>query len=251
MANQRFNSLLSTLAALVLLTASQAGYALDPAVAAQLANPDRPQAEKDVDSMRKPLEVLEFTGVKPGMTVLDLFGGGGYYTELLSAAVGPKGKVLYHNIKQFWEGRGGATKTAMTARAERLKNVELWVHELNDLKTGQPVDLVMLSLFFHDVHDMFGADTATKMIADLYASLKPGGALVLIDHVGAPANDNKPLHRIDPEIARKAILAAGFKIEATSDLLRNPDDDHSLGVREDTIRRKTDQFIFKAVKPAN
>jgi predicted methyltransferase len=83
----------------------------------------------------------------------------------------------------------------------------------------------------------------------MYAALKPGGVLAVIDHVGVAGQDNAKLHRMLPQQARDVLTKAGFTIEAESKLLANPADDHTKIVFDPSVRGHTDQFVFRARKP--
>lgn len=221
-------------------------------LAADLASPDRPQEDRDRDAGRKPAEVLAFLGIEPGMTVMDLIAAGGYYTEVLSRAVGPTGKVFAQNPPVVLEFRDGANDKAMTKRLAdgRLSNVERVDQDLVDVELpAGSLDAAITALNFHDVLQNGGEAAAAGMLAKVKELLKPGGVLGVVDHVGVAGNDNAELHRLDMEVGVPILEAAGFDI-ASSDLLRNPEDDHSLLVFDPTIRGQTDRVLYKLTKPA-
>ncbi len=221
-------------------------------LAADLASPDRPQEDRDRDAGRKPAEVLAFLGIEPGMTVMDLIAAGGYYTEVLSRAVGPTGKVFAQNPPVVLEFRDGANDKAMTQRLAdgRLSNVERVDQDLVDVELpAGSLDAAITALNFHDVLQNGGEAAAAGMLAKVKELLKPGGVLGVVDHVGVAGNDNAELHRLDMEVGVPILEAAGFDI-ASSDLLRNPEDDHSLLVFDPTIRGQTDRVLYKLTKPA-
>lgn len=221
-------------------------------LAADLASPDRPQEDRDRDAGRKPAEVLAFLGIEPGMTVMDLIAAGGYYTEVLSRAVGPTGKVFAQNPPVVLEFRDGANDKAMTKRLAdgRLSNVERVDQDLVDMELpAGSLDAAITALNFHDVLQNGGEAAAAGMLAKVKELLKPGGVLGVVDHVGVAGNDNAELHRLDMEAGVPILEAAGFDI-ASSDLLRNPEDDHSLLVFDPTIRGQTDRVLYKLTKPA-
>jgi predicted methyltransferase len=106
---------------------------------------------------------------------------------------------------------------------------------------------------YHDLHDKaFGPADIPAFNKAVFDALKPGGVFFVVDHV-APAGDGikdtETLHRIDPVAAKSEIEAAGFVLEAQSDMLRNPDDNHTLRIFDPVIRGKTDKFVFKFRKP--
>jgi predicted methyltransferase len=241
-------------------TAAAAAPAATPVadpIAAALAAPDRLPGDRDQDPNRKPAEVLAFFGVTPGMTVLDLFSGGGYYTEILSHLVGSQGHVDANNNQAYL----GFVKDELGKRyvdAGRLANVERFLAENNalDLQEGR-YDFVLMSMVYHDVY-FVDADNgwpridAPAMLAEIYAAMKPGAVLGVIDHVAAdnaPPETGGTLHRIDPALLKSDITASGFVLDGESDVLRNPEDDHSLAVFDPKIRGKTDRVVLRFRKP--
>jgi predicted methyltransferase len=221
-------------------------------LAKALAHAGRPEKDRARDVGRKPAEVVAFLGIKPGMTVMDLIAAGGYYTEVLSVAVGPQGSVYAQNPKAVLEFRDGANDKALTARLadNRLANVTRLDREIPDMGIAPgSLDAVLTALNFHDVYNRRGAEAVAGMLAVISAALKPGGVLGVIDHVGAAGADNTKLHRIEEALAVKALTDAGFVVEAKSEVLRHPDDDHSLFVFDPAIRGKTDRFVLRLRKP--
>ena len=204
------------------------------------------------DAGRKPTEVLDWLRIGPGMTVIDLVASGGWYTEVLSIAVGPEGMVYAQNPPMIYNFRDGFYDKAMSARLanSRLANVERLDRDINE--TGlQPgtLDAAITALNFHDiVNNPGGAEAGAGFLATVKALLKPGGVLGLIDHVGDSDKNNTELHRLDVEAALPIIEAAGFEM-ASSDLLRNPDDDRTVMVFNPAIRGQTDRVLYKLTKP--
>ena len=221
-------------------------------IAAALAAPGRPDSDREADAGRRPAEVIEFLGIGPGMTVLDLVASSGYYSEILSAVVGPEGKVYLHNTKMQLTARKGATAAAIEERLadDRLSNVERLDRETDDLglEPGS-VDAVMLSLVFHDVYNFGGEESARALLANILDILKPGGTLALIDHSGNADMQNVKLHRMQESDARRLATDAGFVLEGEGDMLRNPDDDRSVMVFDPSMRRNTDRFVLRFRKP--
>jgi predicted methyltransferase len=217
-------------------------------LAGALASSSRPQADRDRDADRKPAELMQFLGVKPGMTVLDVIAGGGYMTEVLSVAVGPDGKVYSQNPPVIYTLMNGAYVKQVNARHEgkRLPNV---VRVDADLPASAAVpagsvDVAVTALNFHDVYNRDPA-LATAFMKGVHMMLKPGGVFGVIDHVGVEGADNVQLHRVPKQKAIDAAKAAGFTVEAESDLLAHPADDHTKGVFDAGVRGKTDQFVLK------
>jgi predicted methyltransferase len=242
-------------AAIAALSLGLAGVAVAAAVPANitaaLADKGRPEADVKRDAARHPGELLAWAGVKPGAKVADFIMGGGYFTRILSAAVGPKGHVWAYQPAEFIKFRA-AYGEEQKAVAAAYSNVTPITAPFSELKLPDNLDLVLTVQNYHDLHlKPFAADNAAKMNAEIYRALKPGGTYVVVDHVG-PAGAETPdkLHRIDPAQVRKEVEAAGFKFAGESDLLKASADPHTANVFDASIRGKTDQFAYKFVKPA-
>lgn len=232
--------------------AVRATEAITANVAAAVANPNRPEKDTARDAARKPAEVLTFAGVKPGDQVLELIPGGGYFTRLLSGAVGPTGHVT-----EAVPLIGGAdmSKASNGVAADphfaNVSEVPLTPDELT--KAAGKYDLIWTSQNYHDLHltqlklDVVGLDK------QFYAALKPGGILFIEDHAAKPGtgiSTTDEQHRIDEDFLKKEVESVGFKLVGESNVLRNPADDHSLKVFDPAVRGHTDQFLLKFRKPA-
>jgi predicted methyltransferase len=215
-----------------------------------MAAPSRPAADKELDATRKPLGVLEFFGITDGMHVLDVNAGGGYYTELLAAAVGPAGVVYAQNDIAALERQNGQIRDELEARLadDRLPNVFRLDEDLANLELEQEFDAAMLVLTLHDLYNFGGEDATIAMLRRIREALKPGAVLGVVDHVGeaSRALDARMLHRIEKDTAERLLEAAGFTIEAESDILANPADTHDRSVYDESIRRRTDRFVLRA-----
>jgi predicted methyltransferase len=236
--------------------ATPAQPSADP-IAAALAASGRLPEDLQADAGRKPADVLAFFAVAPGMTVLDFFSGGGYYTEILSHLVGEQGRVFAHNNTPYLD----FVKEEIAKRyadPSRLANVERFIGENNQLELPENrFDFVLLSMAYHDVymvdeeHGWVRID-APKLLAEIHAAMKPAAVVGVIDHAaaaGAPAETGGTLHRIDPELLKRDFTAAGFVFDGEIDVLRSAADDHSQLVFADEIRGKTDRFVFRFRKP--
>jgi predicted methyltransferase len=217
-----------------------------------LASANRPQADRDRDADRKPAQLMTFLGVKPGMTALDVIAAGGYMTEVLSAAVGPTGKVYSQNPPMIYQVMNGMYKPQVEARHAngRLPNTVRVDADLPAAPAVPPgsVDVAVTAMNFHDVYNMNPA-LAQSFMKAVYSTLKPGGVFGVIDHVGVEGADNAKLHRVPKQKAIDAAKAAGFVVEAESNMLAHPDDDHTKNVFDAGVRGKTDQFVLKLRKP--
>ncbi|HLF12812.1 MAG TPA: SAM-dependent methyltransferase [Gammaproteobacteria bacterium] len=230
---------------------STADNGLRTRVEAALAAAERPAADKEIDANRKPLEVVQFFGIESGMTVLDVTAAGGYFTEVLAAAVGPDGRVYAQNDQGTLTRADGVMGNALTARLanNRLPNVQRIDQDVRETGLTDAVDAALVVLTLHDFYNFQGEDVARDVLRAVYTALKPGGVLGFIDHAANAGLDNRALHRIERSVAERLITEAGFTIEAASDVLANSADDHTVGVFDSSIRRRTDQFVLRARKP--
>jgi len=249
----RFATASVALALILSATAAPAGAS---AVHMALANPARPAADRETDSRRKPETVLEFFRIEPGMTVLDMYSGSGYYAEILTYTVGSDGMVWAHNNQPYLNW----LKEPIAARYAdgRLDRVKRFTAENNELDLpAATFDAVTMILCYHDIYHVDEKNGWMKidgpaMLSEIYQAMKPGAVLGVVDHAaapGAPAESGETLHRIDPALARKEIVAAGFVFEAESNALRSPDDDATTSSFDPSVRGKTDRFIYRFRKP--
>lgn len=245
--NRSSRCFLAALAAAVVVTA--------PAVAQDvrvdrlemaLAAPARSDEDKARDATRHPIEVMQFLGVSDGDNVLELVAAGGWYTQVLSAAVGENGQVYAQNPDRLVGRPGFADREA--ALHERLGNVTAVHGEVADAGIGGQMDIAFTALNLHDMANR-GDAAALALLRGAFGALRSGGVLGVIDHQGMAGQPNADLHRMPQSEAQRLLEEAGFTVEATSDVLANPEDDHTLGIREDAIRGKTDRFLIRARKP--
>jgi len=224
---------------------------------AAIDNPLRAESDRLRDENRKPAQVIEFMGIKPGMVVMEFLAGAGYYADILSTVVGTDGKVIALNNAAYMEFTKNAIKTRMD-QPGRMDNVTLSLAEVNDMSLAKnSLDVIFLILGYHDFYfvDEKGGWPKVKVdrtLSQLFQSLKKGGVLAIIDHAavsGSPRETGSTLHRIDPEIVKSELIAAGFTLEAESDILANPEDDMTKPMFDKSVRGKTNRFVFRFVKP--
>ncbi|RMF73579.1 MAG: SAM-dependent methyltransferase [Acidobacteria bacterium] len=223
----------------------------DP-LAAAVAQPDRPEADRARDRDRRPAEVLRFCGIEPGMRVLDLMAGTGYYTEILALALGPDGLVVSHNSPFVLDRYARRPWTARLARLEPLGNVRPLEAAPEEIEVSEPMDAALLIRFYHDFY--WQKVDRAAFNARVFAALRPGGVFCVLDHHAEPgsgARDAERLHRIDARLVRAEIERAGFVFEASSELLRRSDDDRTWNIFADGAARRdrTDRFLFRFRKP--
>lgn len=222
---------------------------------AVMAN-DRPKADLEDDPLRRPMKVISFMEAEPGMTILELEAGAGYYTEILSRAVGETGKVWMQN-PAFFDNRLGDEIQARIAN-NRLANVTSTKSLFDNLEpVSSSIDIVTWMLGPHELYfeipgtDGFGDDKKTYQ--EIFRVLKPGGTFLALDHAapkGAPKTTGGITHRIDPAIVIALAEEAGLVLDAKSGALANPADDKTKLVFDPSVRRKTDRFILRFKKPA-
>jgi predicted methyltransferase len=229
------------------LAGSSIMAAVKPAsFAAAVADPIRPPEDVARDADRKPAELMAFAGIRSGMTIVELAPGGGYFTRLLTAAVGPKGKVYAVASKP---------SAGVQDLAQKRSNLAIAVSPTGTINVPGQVDMVWTTLNYHDFKNVklpAGGDAAQALDREAFRVLKPGGTYLIVDHETAPgagATQTSTLHRIEDKVVRQEVQAAGFMLDTESQLLRHPADDHTAKVQESGIRGKTDQFILKFRKP--
>jgi predicted methyltransferase len=212
----------------------------DKTLSTALAAPFRAQADRDLDAERKPAELMTFFGVERGMTVVEFIAGRGFMTELLSITVGPTGKVYAQNE--------GANKTFEERLAnDRLPNVQHVNARVIPITPGS-ADLVITVMNLHDIYNS-DLPLTQNLLKYVNTLLKPGAVFAVVDHVGIAGADNAKLHRMQKQQAIDVVTAAGFVLDAESDLLARSTDDHTKRVTDPSIRSKTDQFVLKFRKP--
>jgi len=251
MSKQVFWGRANALIALVALAATAAPPARAQDYDAIVAASDRSDADRQTDQRRAPAKMLAFTGVQAGMRVMDVEANAGYSTELLARAVGPTGRVYAQDSQALIDS---LVKDKFDQRAQKpaMQNV---VHVIRNFDDPVPPDvnnLDMVTIFYayHDITYM-PVDRAA-MNAKLFAALKPGGVLVIADHSarqGDGVSVAKTFHRIEEATLKQEVQAAGFKLVAEGDFLRNPEDSRDFIVFKPKV--PVDNFVLKFQKPAS
>ena len=244
--------LLAVALAAALGGAAHAQPPISPAIASAVADKGRPAEDTARDADRKPAEMLEFAGVKPGQTVGDFLPGGGYFTRIFAKAVGPKGAV-YAIISEAQAANKDKPPAVNAIAADaNYGNVKVVAANFQTLSLPTPADVIWTSQNYHDLHlTRLNLDVAAVNKA-VFNALKPGGYYIVLDHAapaGTPVDAANTLHRIDPAIVKTELEAAGFKLVGESKVLRNPKDDYAKNVFDPAVRGHTDQFIYKFQRP--
>jgi predicted methyltransferase len=238
----------AVLAACAVIAGCATAPAEDPAAAAALAqsviaSPVRNEWDHRMDASRNPAQFIPFTGVKPGMQVLDIAAGAGYTTQLMALAVGPTGRVYAQR-----ENPGAALTKRLAENPQPNIIVVLRPFEDPVPPEAPKLDLITIVNNYHDI--TYLPVDRTKLNQRLFAALKPGGHLVVVDHSAKPGTGvsvSKTLHRIDETAVIAEMRQAGFVLEAEGAFLRNPADARDTSSGDSNL--PTDKFALRFVKP--
>lgn len=254
----RHTAVVSAAVVLMLLAGGAARAADAPAAPAAVPasvyaravdDPARSAKDRARDAREHPAEVLALAGIRPGQTVADVFGGGGYYSELVAGVVGPQGKVLLVNNPSYVEFTREDSKPRF--KDGRLPTVQRSVVESCNLGLEpDSLDAAMIVMSYHDLYhydpEGWPRIDANAFLEQIRRAVKPGGVFLIVDHSARAGTGNSAaneLHRIDEQYAIKDIESHGFKLDRKWDGLRNPDDDRSKAVFDPAVRGKTDRFV--------
>ena len=224
--------------------------------AAAVSAAGRPADQIALDASRKPAEVLQFLGLRKGMTAADVMAGAGYYSEIMSRIVGPNGKVIAFEPSQFYEN--DKAKALWGGLIARAPNISLTPYPWDQFAApANSLDFTLLHLVYHDLYWESAQYKVPRIdpsvfVRTLFAATKKGGIVGVIDHVGLPGDTRETVekyHRIDPAVVKADFTAAGFVLEAESPVLRVAEDDHSKGVFDPAIRGRTDRVVYRFRKP--
>lgn len=218
-----------------------------------LKSEHRSEQDKQADARRKPEKFMAFLEIKSGMQVLDVFSGGGYYSEISAAIVGEKGHVDAHN-NQAYVAYIGEEKLSARYKDSRLSNATQLIQEANSLSLEtQKYDRVLLVLSFHDlfytdIKNGWPAIDAAAFMSKIKKSMKPSAIIGIIDHAALPNAEittAQDLHRISPTIIKQKMQEWGFELQAEQDYLRNADDPKDIPMWDPKIRGKSDRVVMK------
>ena len=250
--------LCTSIIATALFTFNLAAAEISQEIKTAVASKERAENDRKRDQYRKPAEILALMGVKPGMKVVDLTSGSGYYTEMLSRIVGKEGKVIAHNppyvinrfANFFNDEKNGWPAKFKSKQWEQ--NVVKNIDELDTLNIGVGVDSVLMVLFYHDT--VWQGVNREQMNRRVFNAMKPGGTYLIIDHnakEGTGLNDVETLHRIDKKTVIEEITKVGFELAEDSKVLSHPEDTRDYPFTRDvqTKRDRTDRMVLKFVKP--
>lgn len=219
-----------------------------PHIVAALADARRPEADRERDADRHPADIMAFAHVSAGDRIADVGPGGGYYTRLFAVGVGETGRVYAIDRPNTAE-----RPRPILAVAPDYPNITVVQQGYQGWTAPEPLDTIFISQIYHDFHlPQLNLDVPT-INRGLFDALKPGGALIIIDHAAIDGSDlsvTSTLHRIDQATVRRQLEAAGFVYDGETRVLRNREDDRTVRVFEGAVRGHTDQFAMRFRKPA-
>jgi predicted methyltransferase len=241
-----------TLVACALGAAALAAPVQVPNAALIVADPARPQADRDLDAARHPAELLAFLHIRPGDTVADIWPGD-YWDRLFADAVGPNGKVYAVHLIEADAGEHRPVPAEGSTPLPEHPNVTVVAAHTNTFALPTKADVIWMRQNYHDLYDKFvGPADVPAFNKGVYQALKPGGRFVIIDHAapdGSKLAATDTTHRIDPAVVKADMAAAGFRFVGESDVLRNPADDRTKLVFDPAVRGHTDQFVYVFQRP--
>jgi len=247
-----------TLIALLMMAVAPAASMAtdDTSITRALASDVRQDADRERDARSHPEVILGLLDIEPGQTVIDVFGGGGYYSDILVGVVGEAGQVILHNNTPYSSWVEKQNKERYIDNP--VPGITYLKSEVDDLQLApNSLDAALMVMSYHDLY-FYNPDRGWNktdvplFFKQLNAALKSGGKLLIVDHAapdGTGSSAAQELHRIEEAYARQDLEKNGFQFVASSDALRNPDDDKTKMVFDKSVRGKTDRFILLFEKP--
>ena len=232
---------------LLLLAATLQAATIDPPV----TQSERLSADIERDLRSRPRSILPLLQLEPGDRVADIFGGSGYYSELIAAIVGSEGEVLLQNNAAYRAFVGEALTQRFDGR--NPGRITLLDSEAADLQLGEAAldgALIVMSyhdLFYDDAENGWPQIDDADFMGQIHRALKADGRLLIVDHAavdGSGAAAAQTLHRIDEAFVVERLSAQGFRLVGSSPALRSPEDDRTLSVFDPAIRGRTDRFAL-------
>lgn len=221
-------------------------------VLAAVSDPGRPQADVARDAALHPSDLMTFAGVRPGMRVVDLIPQGGYFTRILSKAVGPRGRVYAYVPDELTRQAAREPAVAPITRDPSYANTMLYVRNISDFAVPERLDLIFNGQNYHHMKSSYlGPVDMVAFHRAAFAALKPGGAYLVIDFAGAPgsgAGGAETLARVEPALIRSEVMSAGFILAGESTLLADPTDPRTARA-EEGVRGRTDQVVYRFIRP--
>ena len=233
------------------MNATAASAPIPDYIKAAVAEPTRPDRDRQRDADRKPEQVIAFAGVKPGDKVGELMPGAGYFTRIFCRLVGPSGHVYAVSVGRVVKSERPPSTDTDQVTPNPCTNVTADSQQAADFSLPSGLDVVWTSENYHDLHNaMFGKPAMKAFDSAIFKALKPGGVFIVEDHAaeaGSGARDTDTLHRIDAKLVLQEVTGAGFQFVGASELLHNPDDPHTAKVFE--MAGKSDKFLLEFRKP--
>jgi predicted methyltransferase len=224
--------------------------------------------EEDIarDQRSRPEAIIPLLNLQTGDRVIDIFAGGGYYTELLASVLGEDGEAILHNNDGFeaW-GINGLSDRFKPGR-DPGNIVRLTRSGINLDLAAESINGALIVMAYHDLYVVpkryngeeyvpVGDPANTEyFLEQVFTALKPGGRFVIVDHAGDETMNHNlvaDLHRIKESFTRSEIEAAGFRFVDSTDALRNPEDNRNMIVFDLDVQGETDRFTLAFEKPEN
>jgi predicted methyltransferase len=238
-----------------------------------LAGEHRPAENRARDRYRHPKETLLFFGVRPEMSVLEVWPEPGWYTEVIAPLLRDKGRYYAGLIgadseSKYVSERLEKYREKLAARPDLYGRVTV-VTFPEDGSDAVPPGSVDMVVTFRNVHNWMSRGVAEQAFTTMYRALKPGGVLGVVEHRGNPATPQDPKAKsgyVNEDYAIKLIETRGFRLVAKSEANANPKDtkDYEQGVwtlppafrlgEKDHDKYaaigESDRFTLRFVKPA-